>query len=89
MVVAEAMACSTPVLVSDKVNIWREIQSANAGIVQPDDLEGTRRLITQFCALSQDRRAQMGKAARSTFLRYFHVEAAARDLLRLIGPTLR
>ena len=88
-VVAEAMACSTPVLVSDKVNIWREIQSANAGIVEPDDLEGTRRLITRFCALSQDSREQMGEAARSTFLRCFHVEAAARDLLRVIGTTLR
>lgn len=88
IVVAEAMACSTPVLVSDKVNIWREIQSANAGIAEPDDLDGTRRLITRFCSLSQDTREQMGKAARSTFLRYFDVEAATRDLLRVIGPTL-
>lgn len=88
IVVAEAMACSTPVLVSDKVNIWREIQSASAGIAEPDDLAGTRRLITRFCALSQDRREQMGNAARTTFLRYFDVEAATRDLLRVIAPTL-
>ncbi|MDE3187660.1 MAG: glycosyltransferase [Acidobacteriota bacterium] len=88
IVVAEAMACSTPVLVSDKVNIWREIQSANAGIAETDDLAGTRRLITRFCALSQDRREQMGDAARSAFLRYFDIEAATRDLLRVIGPAL-
>ena len=88
IVVAEAMACSTPVLVSDKVNIWREIQSASAGIAEPDDLAGTRRLIVQFCSLSQERREQMGHAARSTFLRYFDIEAATRDLLRVIGPAL-
>jgi glycosyltransferase involved in cell wall biosynthesis len=86
IVVAEAMACSTPVLVSDKVNIWHEIQSANAGMAEPDDLDGTRRLITRFCALSQDRREQMGKAARSAFLRYFDVEVATLDLLRVIAP---
>lgn len=88
IVVAEAMACSTPVLVSDKVNIWREIQSANAGMAEPDDLAGTRRLITHFCSLSQGRREQMGDAARSAFLRHFDIEAATRDLLRVIGPAL-
>lgn len=88
IVVAEAMACSTPVLVSDKVNIWREIQAANAGMAERDDLAGTRRLITQFCSLSPDRREQMGDAARSAFLRHFDIEAAARDLLRVIGSAL-
>lgn len=88
IVVAEAMACSTPVLVSDKVNIWREIQSAHAGIAEPDDLEGTRRLITRFLALDQDQRVQMGHAARRTFLQSFDVEAATHDLLRVIGPAL-
>ncbi len=88
IVVAEAMACSTPVLVSDKVNIWREIQSAHAGIVEPDDLAGTCRLITRFLALDQNQRAQMGAAARRKFLESFDVEAATHDLLRVIGPAL-
>ena len=31
--VVEAMACGLPVLISDKVGIWREIAEAEAGIV--------------------------------------------------------
>ena len=52
MVIAEAMACGTPVLISDKVNIWREIVASQGGIVEPDTVEGTRKLICRFLALS-------------------------------------
>jgi glycosyltransferase involved in cell wall biosynthesis len=87
IVVAEAMACSTPVLISDKVNIWREVNSSQGGLVEPDTLEGTRNLIRRFLALSQEERAQMRKAARLGFLRHFEVAATASDLLQLIKLT--
>ena len=35
--VIEALACGLPVLISDKVNIWREIDAAGAGKVEPVD----------------------------------------------------
>lgn len=35
--VVEAMACGLPVLISDKVGIWREIAEAEAGIITPCD----------------------------------------------------
>ncbi len=83
--VAEAMACSTPVLISNKVNIWREVQTARAGLVEADTLEGTRELILGFFRLSNEERAAMGGAARDAFLRSFNVEAAASDLMRQLG----
>ncbi|MGA8088989.1 MAG: glycosyltransferase [Terracidiphilus sp.] len=84
LVVAEAMSCSTPVLISNKVNIWREVNSSKAGIVEPDTLEGTRNLICRFVGLSKEGLADFRGAARSGYLRYFEVEAAARHLGRLI-----
>jgi len=39
--VTEAMACGLPVVISNKINIWREIEADGAGFVAPDSLEGT------------------------------------------------
>jgi len=36
--VIEAMACGLPVVISDKVNIWREIQDSGSGKIVPCDL---------------------------------------------------
>ncbi len=84
-VVAEAMACSTPVLISDKVNIWREVVSARAGLVEPDTLEGTRALIRGFVALSAAEREMMAANARVGFARYFDIETTARGFAQIIG----
>ena len=47
IVVAEALAVGTPVLISNKVNLWREVEEDGAGVVASDDLDGTRRLLQQ------------------------------------------
>ena len=84
-VVAEAMACSAPVLVSNKVNIWREVQASGSGLVEPDSLEGTRNLIRRFYALSEAERGEMTRKARAGFQRYFDIEVTARDFARAIS----
>lgn len=80
IVVAEAMACGKPVLTTDKVNIWREIEEFDAGIVCTDDLHGTLALIERYLDLSSEMRAAMGQRARQCFLTRFTIEQAARDL---------
>ena len=84
-VVAEGMACCTPALVSNKVNIWREVEASGGGLVEPDSLEGTHNLIRRFFALTADNRAQMASKARRGFLKYFDIEVTARDFARAIG----
>ncbi len=54
--VVEAMACGTPVLVSNKVNIWREIVGDGAGFADEDDRDGTTRLLQRWLELPPDRR---------------------------------
>jgi glycosyltransferase involved in cell wall biosynthesis len=52
--VIEAMACGLPVLISDKVNIWREIEKADAGRVEPVD---PGRFARQMLAMLDDKDA--------------------------------
>ncbi len=85
IVVAEAMACSTPVLISNKVNIWREVETAGAGLVAPDTIEGTRALLRSFFERSEEDRTRMRTAARNAFLETFKIEAAGLDLIRQLG----
>lgn len=80
IVVAEAMACSRPVLITDKVNIWREVKGSGAGLVAPDTGEGVHEMLNRFLALTSSERIAIGKLARACFLKRFHIDEAARDL---------
>jgi len=83
-VVAEAMACKTPVLISDKVNIWREVVAAQAGMMESDTAEGTCNLLRRFWELKEEERMAMGRRAREGFLRHFDIQTTARGYLRTI-----
>jgi glycosyltransferase involved in cell wall biosynthesis len=65
--VAEALACGKPVLISDKINIFAEIQKDGAALVSSDTLEGTVTLMRRWIGLSRDDRARMRGAARNCF----------------------
>jgi glycosyltransferase involved in cell wall biosynthesis len=52
MTVVEAMACSTPVIISDQVNIWSEVQKEGAGIVVSLDPHA---VVDAICRLLEDK----------------------------------
>jgi glycosyltransferase involved in cell wall biosynthesis len=79
--VAEALACGTPALISDKVNIWREVLAHGAGLVAPDTEVGTLKLLSEWLAMSPVQRLTMGQNARCLFERKFTVSAMATGLL--------
>lgn len=81
----EAMACGTPVLVSDKVSIWREIVAAGAGLAAPDTRAGITRLLGEFLALPAEARRAMGERAIACFEREFGIERATARLLEAVG----
>jgi glycosyltransferase involved in cell wall biosynthesis len=83
--VAEALACGTPVLISNKVNIWREIEADGAGYVDNDDLAGTAALLKRWIATEPSVRAAMKEKAKECFARRFEIERATDSLLAVIG----
>ena len=74
--VVEALACGRPVLISDKVNIWREIADDGAGLFEPDDQAGTGRLLARWFALGEGERVELGRRARASFERRYQVDRA-------------
>ena len=84
IVVAEALACGKPVLISNKVNIWREIEADGAGLVADDTLVGTQSLFTRWLAMSAEQFAAMQAKTVPCFQNRFHVQRAAERLLEII-----
>ncbi|HVJ06602.1 MAG TPA: glycosyltransferase [Candidatus Saccharimonadales bacterium] len=89
MGVAEALACSVPALISDKVNIWHEVQRDGAGIVGADDLEGTCATLRRWLKLSSEEKAAMRNQARKCFERNFEIHNAARTLISTLTAVAR
>lgn len=79
--VVEALACAKPVLISDKVNIWREVAQDGCGLVAPDSLEGTIQLLHRWLAQAATERTAMAAQARQTFDERYTVQASANALM--------
>src|SRR5262249_23386297 len=45
IVVSEALACGKPVLISNRVNIWKEIREDGAGLVEDDTERGSSSML--------------------------------------------
>ena len=94
LAVIEAMAAGLPVVVSDKVNLWREIDAAGAGRIVPAEDAGA--LVAAIIALLQNPTAmrEMGERGRAAVARDFtwdrvgvalealYAEIAARRTIR-------
>ena len=83
--VVEALACGTPVLISKRINIWREIADDRAGLVEEDSLAGTKALLRKWLGLSQTEFNGTRKRAQACFAKRFQSEKAAETLLRALG----
>ena len=82
--VVEALSCATPVLISNKVNIWREIAADKAGFVDTDDFAGITRLIEGWINTSRNGRVAMQENARKCFTRHFEIRRATDSLLEIL-----
>lgn len=86
--VAEALACGLPVLISDQVNIWREITSDRAGLTGPDTVEGTEKMLRDWLAMSEDERREFAVNARDCFTKRFTAQAMAQSVTATISESI-
>jgi glycosyltransferase involved in cell wall biosynthesis len=82
--VVEALACGTPVLISNKVNIWREVQASQAGLVEPDDQRGTTQLLERWSALPGHEKLRLRAGAAECFATNFNMAVACERLFAVI-----
>lgn len=83
--VVEALACKKPVLISNQINIWKEIITNDGGIVKDDTLEGTIELLKCWTQLSGENKLTMAQNARNSFEKNFSVIPAAIRFFKAIN----
>ncbi|MFN3961714.1 MAG: glycosyltransferase [Fimbriimonadaceae bacterium] len=89
IVVAEALSAGKPTLISDRVNIWREVIAAKAGIVAPDTQAGATQLLRDWECLGTEGREAMSQQARPCFEEHFSVEGSVRDFLAVAEAAIK
>lgn len=84
--VVEALASATPVIITDRVNIWREVAESGAGIVVTDTKDGVAEGLGSWCdTMSPSDIERMRERALACYQREFRIEGAARKLVDMIA----
>ncbi|MFC4700840.1 glycosyltransferase [Glaciecola siphonariae] len=84
IVVAESLSLSTPVIISDRVNIWQEIKASKSGYVCEPSATGLVKAIEKWNTLSSEEKKIMSKNARSCYESQFSLQESAKDIARVI-----
>lgn len=84
IVVPEALSCGVPVLISNRVNIWREVKQEGAGLVEEDTLSGTTALLERWLSMPTAEAERMRARTRGCFAAHFEIGQAARELVAAI-----
>jgi glycosyltransferase involved in cell wall biosynthesis len=83
--VVEAMAVGRPVLISNQVNIWPDVEEDRVGLVDEDTLDGTERLLRRWFELPAAEREGMAARARPSFVRRYAMNRAALAINRVFA----
>lgn len=82
--IAEAMSCGVPVLITNKVDIWQEVEETGGGLVRSDDLKGVVNLLDSWLTLKPDEREAMKVRAQRGFAEKFSLHAALECLISVL-----
>lgn len=79
--VVEALGAGVPVLISNKVNIWREVVADGAGVVFSDDVAGTEEALRKWLTLSAECKDVFRTASLECFQQRYTVDRMADALI--------
>ena len=82
MVIAEALSVGTPVFLTNKVNLWREVVDCCAGIVSDDHQEGILELVHKWSRGEHD---QLVENTVSCFREKFNISKTAENIMSLFS----
>lgn len=80
--VVEALACKTPVAISDQVNIWREIDAGKGGVIFKDTPEGVTQGLELISGFSEPDLVDFRAQAIALYTKLFTVSEAATKLIK-------
>lgn len=82
--VIEALACGRPVLITDQVNIWREIKKYKAGVVCQDTIEGVEEALNNWINLNNEQRSQYNDNAIELYENVFTIKNSVSVMIEAI-----
>ena len=86
--VVEALSVGTPVLITEKVNIFREIIDANAGLACADTVGGLRGMLSTWFAMDTEEKEVFSRNAVNCFYENYEITQAARHLVDVLGDAI-
>jgi len=85
--VVEFMACKKPVLISNQVNIWKEIEEGLAGLVCNDTQTDILKMMLTWLKLSESQKNKMGNKAFDVFQEKFTLEQVSNKIIQVFEKT--
>ena len=86
--IAEAIACRLPVLISNKINIWKYVSEDRTGFVEDDTEAGTIKLFERWLALSAEEKEAMAAQTDRSFDLRFSMSRCAASLRSLVEEAI-
>lgn len=86
IVVAEALATGTPVMIATPVNISQDVYDYSAGLVHPDNEAGTSAALHSWLALPKDQQLLFSRNAKRLFDAKYNLPNIVDNLLRSLNP---
>ena len=89
VVVSEALSVGLPTVISNQVNIWREIKADGAGIVAEDSLKGACEMLRSYVEMPEEKKLAMRLAARECFEQRFEIKKVTESLRTVLTSVAR